>query len=79
MERLAAQAEKEGDETDGPPLKIRKTISLDSGNEASSEDSNESNDSSLKAENGNTNNLNPPETIKEEKDTDCMNIRENIL
>lgn len=49
LERLAAQAAKEGEDGDGQPLKIRKTISMDSGNEASSEDSN---DSSVKVENG---------------------------
>lgn len=68
LERLAAQAAKEGEEADGQPLKIRKTVSLDSGNEASSEDSN---DSSVKAENGTNDNPTLPEAIKEEKDIDC--------
>lgn len=74
MERLAAQAAKEGEEVDGQPLKIRKTVSLDSGNEASSEDSN---DSSVKAENGGNDNSAPPETIKEEKEIECKLIRPN--
>jgi len=47
-EKLAAQAadikEEEGDEKrGGPPRKVRKQASVDSGNEASSEDSNDSN------------------------------------
>ncbi len=65
LERLA-QAAKEGDEADGQPLKIRKTVSLDSGNEASSEDSN---DSSVK--NGNGDNQNPPESVKDDKEIEC--------
>jgi histone-lysine N-methyltransferase EZH2 len=65
LERLA-QAAKEGDEADEQPLKIRKTVSLDSGNEASSEDSN---DSSVKNENGG--NQNPPGSIKDDKDIEC--------
>ena len=40
-EKLEAQAAKEGEDGQ-PPHHIRKTISVDSGNEASSEDSNES-------------------------------------
>ena len=63
-ERLAAQADKEGQDGDGiQPLKIRKTISLDSGNEASSEDSN---DSSEKAENSPPAAVSIPSDIKEE-------------
>ncbi|XP_046464482.1 histone-lysine N-methyltransferase EZH2-like isoform X2 [Daphnia pulex] len=65
LERLA-QAAQEGDEADGQPLKIRKTVSLDSGNEASSEDSN---DSSVK--NGNGDNQNPPESVKDDKEIEC--------
>lgn len=65
LERLA-QAAQEGDEADGQPLKIRKTVSLDSGNEASSEDSN---DSSVK--NGNGGNQNPPESVKDDKEIEC--------
>ncbi|XP_011862501.1 PREDICTED: histone-lysine N-methyltransferase E(z) isoform X2 [Vollenhovia emeryi] len=46
-EKLAAQAadtkEEEGDEKRGGPRKVRKQASVDSGNEASSEDSNDSN------------------------------------
>lgn len=46
-EKLAAQAadikEDEGDEKRGGPRKVRKQASVDSGNEASSEDSNDSN------------------------------------
>ena len=65
LERLA-QAAKEGEEADEQPLKIRKTVSLDSGNEASSEDSN---DSSVKNENGG--NQNPPGSVKDDKDIEC--------
>lgn len=46
-EKLAAQAadskEEEGDDKRGGPRKVRKQASVDSGNEASSEDSNDSN------------------------------------
>lgn len=46
-EKLAAQAadikEEEGDEKRSGPRKVRKQASVDSGNEASSEDSNDSN------------------------------------
>lgn len=46
-EKLAAQAadtkEEDGDEKKGGPRKVRKQTSVDSGNEASSEDSNDSN------------------------------------
>lgn len=46
-EKLAAQAadknEEEGDEKRNGPRKVRKQASVDSGNEASSEDSNDSN------------------------------------
>ena len=46
-EKLAAQAadtkEEEGEEKRGAPRKVRKQTSVDSGNEASSEDSNDSN------------------------------------
>ncbi|XP_045026925.1 histone-lysine N-methyltransferase EZH2 isoform X2 [Daphnia magna] len=66
LERLAAQAAKEGEEADGQPLKIRKTVSLDSGNEASSEDSN---DSSVKVENGGDGNSSG--AIKDEKEIEC--------
>lgn len=63
-ERLAAQSDKEGEDGDGiQPLKIRKTISLDSGNEASSEDSN---DSSEKAEISPPTAASIPSAIKEE-------------
>ena len=64
---LTAQAAKEGDEADGQPLQIRKTVSLDSGNEASSEDSN---DSSVKVDNG-TNGKSVPGTIQGGKGTEC--------
>ena len=69
-ERLAAQAAKEGEET-VQPSKVRKAISMDSGNEASSEDSN---DSSIKAENNGLDAAAAPAqhaTIKEEKEDDC--------
>ena len=46
-EKLAAQAadikEEENEEKRGAPRKVRKQASVDSGNEASSEDSNDSN------------------------------------
>lgn len=73
---MAAQAAKEGEEGDGQPLKIRKTISLDSGNEASSEDSN---DSSVKPDKGaNLASTGPvPEPIEEEPNVEIE--RKSVL
>jgi histone-lysine N-methyltransferase EZH2 len=72
LERLA-QAAKEGDEADGQPLKIRKTVSLDSGNEASSEDSNDS----VKNENGG--NQNPPGSVNDDKDIECKHQCKHLV
>ena len=62
---MEAQAK---EESDGQPLKVRKTASMDSGNEASSEDSNDSTGKAVDATEGV---LAAPELIKEENDVEC--------
>lgn len=70
-EKLTAQAGKEGEEQDGPQVKIRKTVSLDSGNEASSEDSNDS----TKTEGAANEKCDKMQAIKEEKETEGNMVR----
>ena len=63
---MEAQAK---EEIDGQPLKIRKTASMDSGNEASSEDSNDSTSKAVDATGEGI--LAAPEPSKEETDIEC--------
>ena len=65
---MSAQAGKEGEEQDCQAVKMRKTISLDSGNEASSEDSNDSTKTEG-AVNGKCDSV-KMQAIKEEKQTE---------
>lgn len=65
---MEAQA-KEANEIDSHSSKIRKTGSMDSGNEASSEDSNDSTSKAVDVNEAGV--LSAPEPIKEENDIQC--------